>query len=260
MLVSSNITPSRIADLEALLKGLDIESPEKRVYEYRALIEALGQRDEVTLLIQSILSNPALLAIVAGRSYPHVNKFDKIVLVGSNEPQAYRLTLHLWQPPYSEGVLRQEMIHDHRFNFWSAIVTGTLSSEIFEKDDASLAQNANLKVYRQYRYVPEATRGLNFQDFYEFQGCVNLLSTGMREDRAGASYYLDARTIHRIILPRKAITCSLVLRGPRLKGYSRVYNTSYPRRNTILNNKMFSVRDLEHRLCQLVSALERTTD
>jgi hypothetical protein len=61
-------------------------------------------------------------------------------------------------------------------------------------------------------------------------------------------------------LPRKTITCSLVLRGPRLKEYSCVYNTSYPERNTVLNNNMFSPRDLEYRLSQLVSALERATD
>jgi hypothetical protein len=251
---------NRLRSLEALLRELHSESGHLAIRNHRALVESLGQGQELILLIRSILSSPGLLAEVASRSYPHVNRFDKIVLVGGSEPPAYRLTLHLWHPPYSANVLREEMIHDHRFNFWSVIVAGTLSSEVFQKRDAGDDQAVALKTYRQYKYLPESLRNHNFEEFYEFQGSVKLLSAGIRRDAAGTSYYLEAPTIHRIILPQQTITCSLVLRGPRLREYSCVYNTTYPSRTTVIANRMFSAPALEHRLLKLVSALEVAAD
>ena len=248
-------TSSVISELGPLIQGLRAVPPDMGIERCRSLVETLGRREEIILLIGSVLSDSRLLRDVADRSYPHANKFDKIVLIGSSGPQDYRLTLHLWRPPYPESALGQEMIHGHRFSFWSAIITGTLSSELFEERDASPGQGDGIRVLQKYRYTPETNRTAEFQDFYEFEGRVSLASVGVRQKRAGDSYYLDASAIHRIILPRRIITCSLVLRGPRLSGHSYVYNTSYPQHGVYLKNKMFSPRELKERLSQLMSAL-----
>jgi hypothetical protein len=253
--ISAKSTPSTVLDLELLLKGLETVPGQKRIEDYKATVEAIGRREEVIPLLRSILNSPATLAEVAARSYLHVNKFDKIVLVGNSEFQAYRLTLHLWRPPYSQDALKQELIHDHRFNFWSTILTGTLSSEVFQQRHSALRQNGSLRTYRQYRYIPEAARATEFREFYKYRGNVNLLSTGIQHRGTGETYYLDAPTIHRIILPQRNITCSLVLRGPRLRSYSCVFNTTYPSRDTFQKNKMFSESDLAYRLSQLLLAL-----
>jgi hypothetical protein len=248
-------TPSWFYDLEVMIRGLRTVPPDTRIERCMALVKTLGQRVEIMSLIRGVLDDPALLKDIAGRSYPHVNKFDKIVLIGSSEPRDYRLTLHLWRPSYPESVLAQEMIHGHRFNFCSAIITGVLTSELFEERYAGPGLSDGIRVLHKYRYTPDANRTAAFQDFYEFEGRVGLASTGVRQKRAGDSYYLDATAIHRIILPRRIATCSLVLRGPRLSGHSFIYNTSYPRHDVFLKNKLFSPRELEGKLSQLMSAL-----
>jgi hypothetical protein len=239
------------AELTALLRELRSLPSDVAAERCRTLAETLGQRDETAFLIQGVLSDSRLLANVASQSYPHVNKFDKIVLVGASDPQEYRLTLHFWRPPYAESGFGQEMIHSHRFNFWSTIVTGTLSSELFE--ECPVGQDIN--VLHKYRYTPEANRAAEFRDFYKFETRIGLARLSTSERYAGDSYYLDASAIHRIILPRREVTCSVVLRGPRLSEYSYVYNTSYPRYGIYLNNKMFSLCELESRLQQLMTAL-----
>jgi hypothetical protein len=255
MTLSIQAAAWRVSDLKVLLNGLRSASRENTIVEFKALVEALGQPGKMIPLLRSILNDTTTLAEVAGRSYPHVNNFDKIVLVGSSEPDAYRLTLHLWRPPYPEDLLKQELIHDHRFNFWSTILTGTLSSEVFLKC-SSPASKSGLRTYREYRYIPEVARSTAFTEFYNYQGHVSLLSSGIHHKYAGEIYYLDAPTIHRIVLPQSSITCSLVLRGPRLRPYSCVYNTSYPSRDTFRENKMFSEPDLWARLFQLLEVLE----
>jgi hypothetical protein len=248
-------TSSRmISELEDLIRGLHAVTPDMGVERCRTLVETLGQREEIMSLIGSVLSDSELLEDVASRSYPHVNKFDKIVLVGSGEPSGYRLTLHLWRPPYLKETFGRETIHGHRFSFWSAIVAGLLSSELFEEREASPASGDDISVFHKYKYVPETNRTAKFRDFYEFQDRVSLARVGVSQKGAGDSYYLDTSAIHRVILPRR-ITCSLVLRGPRVSEYSYVYNIGYPQNRIYLKNKMFSPGELETRLDRLMSTL-----
>jgi hypothetical protein len=244
-----------ISELKALIQELGTVPPEAGIERGRALVRTLSQRAEIMSLVGGVLDDPRLLGDIAGRSYPHVNKFDKIVLIGSGRPGGYRLTLHLWRPPYPESALGQEMIHGHRFSFWSAIVAGTLSSEMFEEREAGPGLGDGMRVLRKYRYIPEASRAAEFRDFYEFEGSTSLACVGAGQKRAGDSYYLDASTIHQVILPRHATTCSLVLRGPRLSEHSYVYSTDYPGHEISLKNRMFSPRELEVRLHHLMSAL-----
>jgi len=53
-----------------------------------------------------------------------------------------------------------------------------------------------------------------------------------------------------------SVTCSLVLRGPRLREYSTVFNTEYPRFNTHFSNSMFSTEELATRLTALLETFE----
>src|SRR5688572_28976068 len=115
-------------DLSALLSGLPHDKSPRAVAANLHLIGEIGARDRIIRLIDELLDSESLLGEVAARSYRHVNLFDKIVLVGNSDPSAYRLTFHLWLPPYTDPELRQELIHEHRFDFWSTILTGTLRS------------------------------------------------------------------------------------------------------------------------------------
>jgi len=182
---------------------------------------------------------------MAGRSYRHVNHFDKIVLVDSEIPSDYRLTLHLWMPPYSEIELNEELIHDHRFSFWSTILVGSLASQNYVRAPDG-------KKYRQYRYIPEERDSLNF---YKFMGEERLVATGDVCEAAGQAYYLPYNRIHRVVLPRTSIVCTLVLRGPRENNHSNVYNTVYPRESVEMKPIMFSSEQVKQKLQELLNAL-----
>lgn len=211
-------------------------------------IASLANPAKALSIVREVIDDDMLLSRIASFSYRHINHFDKIVLVENDDPHSYRLTLHLWQPPYTDSELKQELIHDHRFNFWSGILTGNLVSENFQLSESG-AQ------FRKYRYTPEL-RAEKVSNFYEFGGHVNLAKTTMVTRRAGEAYFLSAPSIHRISLPLVELTCSIVLRGPRLREFSTVYNTEYPQTNTVFDNVMFTPEQLRQKLTVLASSLE----
>lgn len=213
------------------------------------LIRQIAEHRRLLRLLKSLMLDRSALDTIAGRSYQHVNLFDKIVLVGNSDPRSYRLTLHLWRPPYSEQQRSEELIHAHRFDFWSAIVAGSLVSQNYRLTQDGLP-------YNEYYYYPETARSKAFSEFYEPVGQVCLSNLGTTCRDAGEAYFMSAPTIHRIVLPQTRTTCSVVLRGPRLREYSSIYNTSYPSEGTSITRSMFSYAELRERLESLIAALE----
>jgi hypothetical protein len=235
-----------LVDLQKLLSGLAVDSTEETIRKNLSLMQTIGEPGNILSAFRGIVDDQSALAVVAGRSYRHVNHFDKIVLVDSENQLGYRLTLHLWNPPYTERELNDELIHDHRFSFWSTLLTGDLLSENFKCSDAGQA-------FRQYQYVPERRTNSNF---YQFMGQVRLMRTQPQKKIAGETYYLYYETTHRVLLPRNSMTCTLVLRGPRLRNFSNVYNTTYPSQNTRMTNITFSPEQLRSRLTALMENIE----
>lgn len=239
-------------DLEILLNGLPLAEKAQNVDYNLDLVRRLGASFCKTDLLAHYLSDSALLDEIAARSYRHVNHFDKIVLVDSGERLGYRLTLHLWCPPYTEKELRDELIHDHRFSFWSTILTGRLVSENFSPAADGMAAAAEpVTTYRRYRYSPEKKGVTTHTNFYEFTGEAPLGMVGESVELQGSAYHLEYRRIHRVILPRESMTCTLVLRGPRERAFSNVYNTAYPSMDTQSGNSMFSRHELAAKLRDL---------
>jgi hypothetical protein len=233
--------------IRTILEKLPRDGSEKTVQENLSLIERIGQPSTILPIFDQIISDKALCADIAKRSYRHVNHFDKIVLIDSENEQGYRLTLHFWLPPYTEKELHDELIHDHRFSFWSNILTGDLLSENFIRAEVG-------KTYQQYQYVPEKH---SLSNFYTFKGEFPLSQTAPGKKTAGQFYYLSYERIHRVLLPKTAMTCTLVLRGPRQRNYSNVYNTQYPKANTQIANTSFSASQLITKLTVLSQAVAK---
>jgi hypothetical protein len=236
--------PDLITDLQRTLARLSTDaSAETRTRNLR-LIDLLGQPRHVLALLERVLGNRALLGEIAGRSYRHVNHFDKIVLVDAASERGYRLTLHLWTPPYSRAELNDELIHDHRFSFWSTILTGNLAAASFVRAPAG-------DRYRQYQYTPQKRHLSTLANFYQLVGEATLCRGRVSRKPAGTSYFLHYECTHRVVLPRTQMTCTLVLRGPRQRNHSNVFNTSYPASNTQTANVMFTEAELAARLIAL---------
>lgn len=242
---------STIDDLKRLLQDLPRDSSDTTIQRNLSLVGMMAEPERMLRLLRQILDDETVLAGISGRSYRHVNHFDKIILVDSGDRQGYRLTLHLWAPPYTEDELDDELIHDHRFSFWSNILTGNLISQNFVRaEDGAL--------FRQYRYVPQKRDVSTMENFYEFVGETVLRTIEPSNERAGQSYYLSYERIHRVVLPTTSMTCTLVLRGPRRREHSNVFNTAYPSADTRLSNVMFSPSQLAAKLVALSQEIERT--
>ena len=211
----------------------------------------LGWPEPMIRLLRAILTNGKALDTIADRSYRHVNHFDKIVLVDSGDRLGYRLTLHLWSPPYTEDEVNDELIHDHRFSFWSNILTGNLLSENFVVSEEGHR-------YHQYQYSPEKRDVSTTSNFYEFIGDTQLLTVAPSKETAGGTYFLSYDRTHRVILPQTSMTCTLVLRGPRERNFSNVFNTSYPSQDARATNEMFTAAQLTRKLTALLDELAKT--
>jgi hypothetical protein len=242
-----DVQEGTLARLQGLIGELPPVRSESTIASNLRLIARLGRPESVLTLLEEILEDDRMLAEIAAGSYRHVNHFDKIVLVDSEHQSDYRLTFHLWNPPYTEEELNEELIHDHRFSFWSTVVTGTLRSESFSRAEGGLN-------FRQYEYVPERRTRMNF---YEFVGEAVLRSDGATEKPAGTSYYLSYEKIHRVQLPHTAMTCTLVLRGPRERSHSNVFNTTYPDGSLRITNRPFSPDQLATKLADLAETIAR---
>ena len=75
-------------------------------------------------------------------------------------------------------------------------------------------------------------------------------------EERGKSYFLSYETTHKVALPLSDMTCTLVLRGPRARGYSNVYNTTYPATDTTVSNVMFKGIEVLNRLTHLHGAIK----
>ena len=243
-------------DLVTLLNGLPREVDERQSDYNLGLVRRLGAAPCITGVLNRILADEALLDEVAGRSYRHVNHFDKIVLVDTGAQCGYRLTLHAWCPPYSEKELNDELIHDHRFSFWSTILTGRLVSQNFARPkDADAPSDSPRIGFQQYRYSPEKQGVSTTSNFYEFVGETELEMTGDSVEEQGNAYHLKYHRIHRVVLPKESITCTLVLRGPREREFSNVYNTAYPTTDTTSGNVMFTRAELTVKLNRILASI-----
>jgi hypothetical protein len=216
--------------------------------ENLSLIRRLGQYHTITQLLRHVLDNEPLLNEIAKRSYHHTNHFDKIVLVDTGDQLGYRLTLHLWNPPYSEQEVNDEQIHDHRFSFWSSILIGRIVFQNYVRDASGV-------MFGEYQYIPERLGLATMGNYYIDVGKSPLLETERSGGEAGEFYNLTYNRIHRVVLPRVEMSCTLVLRGPRQKNYASVFSNSQKYDPT--GNSMFAPEALSEKLLKLLSEIEK---
>lgn len=235
------------------LKGLAEVPDELIVQRGHELLAEISAPAVIESLLDGVRSHPQFLRSVARQSYRHINHFDKIVLIGSPDPAAYRLTLHSWAPPYEEDEVLEETIHDHRFDFWSNVLFGTQVSFNYVEDPAG-------STYRKYRYSPE-NREVKFSEFYEFRGEVKLQPYSVDSRHEGSQYHMLAgKEIHQVLVSFDEPVATLVLRGPRLRSYANCFNTSYPVEGKSFANVMFTLEQLRAKLDMVCAQLTGRVD
>ncbi len=146
------------------------------------------------------------MATVAHRSFGHTNHFDKIVLLGDETGGAFRLVLNLWRPPYTADQVADGQIHNHRCEFWSTILFGSLRASEFERHESG-------EPYVELRYRPALNIRGEKRNEYRILGQCKLRRRTDVEWSKGMTYHLPRDRIHRIVISDEP-TATLLLRGP----------------------------------------------
>jgi hypothetical protein len=202
------------------------------------LASALGRPENVRRLLDDIEGNAERLGEIASRSFRHTNYFDKIVLI-DDESAAYRLTVHLWRPPFTIEEVGDDHIHDHRCDFWSSVLFGVLNSEEFERSD-------DAPRFREVIYRPaRSEQGVKINE-YEPRDSVGLRRTRVVRHSQGDTYFLPHDRIHRIAITPHEPTATILLRGPHRRDSTSLFSNT--RRYSNLALAPFSVSDLIDRL------------
>lgn len=86
-------------------------------------------RDFLYDLIEQIINDDNLLTSIAKASYRNVTGFLKIVLVTGPKQDDWKIRLHVW-----EQKEEKEFPHNHKWDFYSKIISGYLQQDLYTKD------------------------------------------------------------------------------------------------------------------------------
>ena len=210
-------------------------------------VKDLAQKDIPTIIIKEILNNNDLLQKVSQQSYEHVNHFDKIVIIDNKDAKGFRLTLHCWNGNYGQKIVDEELIHNHRFSFWSHIFRGRMVSENFVE---SSCMSIEKKTFNKYIYKPSQTGNIHSCTFDSQSQLTKVDNIYVDQ---GETYYLSFTTTHRVTLPKNGNNlCTFVLRGPREREYTNTYNTFYPDRGIESSVPMMTPVQLKEKLLKIL--------
>jgi len=179
----------------------------------------------MTKVIDQILNDEVLLAQIQQNSYRNVTGFLKIVLVAGDS--SWKIRFHVW----SRG--ENEYPHNHKWDFYSKILTGYLTQDIYVKSEVSDATTKYI-ISEPVSLMPILPTGkpacpcrenykldkktLGTCDLYESTGLnkISQIIIGTAE-----SYFMSNYLIHTITPSKDAV--SLVFTSEQLTPNSEVF-------------------------------------
>jgi hypothetical protein len=163
-------------------------------------------------LFDSIRNDQEWMKDIVERSYSHEIGFDKLVLVSMQDPER-KLRLHIWDEETIPQQATDADIHNHRWNFCSTILTGTMQFEILERESGQ-------EVY-EYEYTPV---GESSEYSLNSLGKSELHQKFAGSFQAGVDYEITHDIIHRTYVEKDEMTASLMFQGPQCKPKTNVFN------------------------------------
>lgn len=172
----------------------------------------------ISARIRRVLNDDALASDLAKGSYLHENGFNKLLLF-TTQNEWFHLRIHQWLPQEHF----EQNVHDHRFNFWSLILSGSLTNNIWGISDSG-------EEFTHYEYRPR-----NFKEKYEMvnKGSVRLVKEASLAIIQDEVYYFDHRWIHTTSYSPQSVTVILEDRRA-LRPHANVFI----RRNNVESNTL----------------------
>ena len=153
--------------------------------ETHSIVSEIGIPRKIHSLLKSVLSDPSEVEKIASNSHTHHNGFDKFTLISSAEPE-YKLRLHIWWPGHRPE--SGEHIHDHSWNFSSAILTGGYRFQLF-----NLSQEGEELFHYRCGFPDE---GIGYK--VKLLGRARAKCQFSCDLSSGCAYSLQYTTLHRI--------------------------------------------------------------
>jgi hypothetical protein len=166
-------------------------------------------------LVGDVRRSAAAMRRIAADSYYHPNGFAKIQLVNSGD-WGPKLRLHVWCADLGCSTHGSEDIHDHFWDFSSAVVAGKLLAETYICEAAPAKGTERLQHY-------ELVRGVGGRHGLRRVGAASLKRISSRHFTAGQIHGLRAKALHRIEPLDNKVTATLVLQGPHQPIVNRVF-------------------------------------
>lgn len=225
------MTKSRYVELFSPVVSILDAMPRERVhsglYSIEKVAQVCGTADFLRELAETLRLDGPALARLTKQSYLHENGFVKATLFDSPDGR-FRIRLHFWREVAKTRI--PQNIHNHRFDFFSTVLVGSLSNNIW---DAARAGRS----FSHYEYLPRLG-----QKSYtlSFKGEELLLPASERQIHRGGIYFLDKSELHTTGLGDGTIITLFVEDRLGLKDYADIYSEKYPAENTILASPAIS--------------------
>jgi hypothetical protein len=197
-------------DVRRVLSKLLLENSAAN-YDSKAMLDALAiiaQPHLLAGLIDSVYTDSRAVASCASRSFRHPLGFDKIMLL--NCLPLFSLRIHVWPPSENFGA---EHIHNHRFNFLSFAVRGGYTMETFQ---AGSNGGAVMTEYQEALTQDGSWELRPLGDAY-----IQPLNTIVIKQ--GSGYELRADTLHKVIVPPRAMCMTVFLQTTPTRTTTRVF-------------------------------------
>ena len=173
--------------------------------------QALAEPTTLSFLIKQLLHNPVIFKRMVRKSYYHENGFHKIVLLSGKN---FKLRLHHFG---AAARIPMENIHDHRWPFASAILSGELKMDIFRVSPMP----ANAEELYHFVYSSDKSTGSYST---ELKGKAFLERTESRVYTPGESYLMRTEELHRIRNTQGEESITLILTGKPVSNQCNLYS------------------------------------
>lgn len=201
--------------LQGLDSFTDAQSPHsaRTISKMSALLSKIAFR-------KILHDEPVVLEELANKSYAHENGFFKLTLIDSPKAR-FRVRLHFWS---AEKVtpISIENIHNHRFNYYSYLLSGSLQNKIWR------AGNNGMELMH-FRYYPRLQKE---SYILEHHGDTRLETLSEMQYYQGDLYCMKAEDLHTasVLAGTNAVTLFIEERS-NLRNYADVFSTEYSPKN-----------------------------
>jgi hypothetical protein len=185
-------------NLDKLTKLIDSLLHKNEVFYLPIINKILSKNYNLNEIVTKIINDDKAFYDVLDNSYKHENGFHKLVLLSG---KSFKLRMHVFG---RADEVPMENVHDHRWNFSSSIIKGSLKMEMYEIND-----NKGISLFH-YKYNSNKSEN-SYQVDYLGKKRVNLKK--LRVYSEGDSYFMQTNEFHRITNKKNEECITLIMTG-----------------------------------------------